>query len=91
LARAVLDRINPYLVWIGYALPLAGFTVLYTLAPGSWLLYLLTGLTAVLGGAIWKFIVVTRASYQQGFSLPRLPQRGSGNRAAPVRSEYSGA
>jgi len=86
LARAVLDRTHPYLIWIGYALPLAGFTILF--AFHSSLLYMLSGLAAIAGGAIWKFMVVARASFQQGFSLPRLPQRGSGTRAGPVQKQF---
>jgi hypothetical protein len=45
----------------------------------------IAGLSAVAGGALWKFVVVTRACHQQGFALPMMPQRGSGTRAAPVR------
>ena len=40
---------------------------------------------AVAGGALFKYTLVTRASHQQGFALPRVPQRGSGSRAAPAR------
>ena len=43
------------------------------------------GLAAVAGGALWKFVLVTRACHQQGFALPMVPQRGSGMRAAPHR------
>jgi len=32
-------------------------------------------------------MVITRACYQQGFALPKMPQRGSGRFAAPVRLE----
>ena len=40
---------------------------------------------AVAGGVLWKLTLVTRACHQQGFALPRVPQRGSGLRAAPAR------
>ena len=40
---------------------------------------------AVAGGALLKYTLVTRACHQQGFALPRVPQRGSGARAAPAR------
>ena len=40
---------------------------------------------ALAGGALWKHTLITRACHQQGFAVPRLPQRGSGTRAAPVR------
>jgi phenylacetyl-CoA:acceptor oxidoreductase subunit 2 len=43
------------------------------------------GVAAIAGGAFWKFTVIVRAGYQQGFALPAVPQRGSGTRAAPVR------
>ena len=38
---------------------------------------------AVLGGFFWKMMVITRAGYQQGFAMAKIPQRGSGARAAP--------
>lgn len=86
LARQVLHKITPVLHVVGHALPL----ILFALALGvdgravHWLLAL-GGLAAVAGGVLWKFAVITRACYQQGFALPRLPQRGSGERAAPLR------
>ena len=40
---------------------------------------------AVAGGVLLKYTLVTRACHQQGFALPRVPQRGSGSRAAPAR------
>ena len=40
---------------------------------------------AVAGGVLLKYTLVTRACHQQGFALPRVPQRGSGTRAAPAR------
>ena len=49
-------------------------------------LALVAGTACALGGGVlWKHTLVTRACHQQGFALPRLPQRGSGSRAAPAR------
>jgi len=31
-------------------------------------------------------MLIARGGYQQGFSLPMLPQRGSGTGAAPARA-----
>ena len=45
---------------------------------------LLAGAAMVLAGAAWKFTLITRAGHFQGFALPKLPQRGSGARAAPA-------
>ncbi len=44
-----------------------------------------TGLIALAVGFGWKYQVIVKAGYQQGFALPRLPQRGSGHNAAPAR------
>ncbi len=41
------------------------------------------GAAAIAGGFYWKFGVIVRAGFQQGFALERYPQRGSGARAAP--------
>jgi len=84
LAREAIDRVAPFVTIIGHALPMIGFIAMTDATPGA-PIAALTGAAAVLGGALWKFTVITRASYQQGFALPKLPQRGSGRRAAPVR------
>jgi len=54
------------LVWIGTVAALA----LVFIPP-------LAGLAALAAGAWLKFALVTRASFNQGFSLPHLPVRGS--------------
>lgn len=40
------------------------------------LLQLLAGLLALGGGALFKFMLVTKAGFNQGFALPHLPVRG---------------
>lgn len=54
------------LVWIGTA----GALALVFVPP-------LAGLAALAAGAWLKFALVTRASFNQGFSLPHLPVRGA--------------
>jgi phenylacetyl-CoA:acceptor oxidoreductase subunit 2 len=47
------------------------------LTPGwSAALQALAGAVAVLGGAAFKFMLITRAGFNQGFALPHLPVRG---------------
>ena len=63
----------------GSLLPLA--IVLVVMAaplPPGWkaVLQALAGTLAVLGGAAFKFLLVTRAGFNQGFALPHLPVRG---------------
>jgi phenylacetyl-CoA:acceptor oxidoreductase subunit 2 len=70
---------------IGHGLPivLAAAAVFVPAASGA--LLALAGVAAIAGGMLWKFSVIVRAGYTQGFKLSHLPQRGSGNRAAPSR------
>jgi len=63
----------------GSLLPLAiVLGVLATpLTPGwSAALQALAGAVAVLGGAAFKFLLITQAGFNQGFALPHLPVRG---------------
>jgi phenylacetyl-CoA:acceptor oxidoreductase subunit 1 len=85
LARGVIERMSMPLHIVGHAVP-AVLLAACLVAPGAaaWLLAL-AGAAAIAGGAFWKFSVIVRAGYQQGFALAKLPQRGSGARAAPAR------
>ena len=82
LARRVIDRVTMPLHFVGHAIPAL------LLLSGDPALFALAGIAAVAGVAYWKFSVVARAGYQQGFALPKLPQRGSGRFAAPARLEH---
>jgi phenylacetyl-CoA:acceptor oxidoreductase subunit 2 len=58
-------------------LVLAFAALVHPLAPG-WVgpLQLLAGGLALAGGAWFKFALVTRGAFNQGFALPHLPVRG---------------
>jgi phenylacetyl-CoA:acceptor oxidoreductase subunit 2 len=43
------------------------------------------GLLAVLSGGLLKYTIVVRAAFNQGFALPRMPDRGSGSISALVK------
>ena len=83
LSRRDLDAVTPWLHVIGHALPLALAGASAALASPA--LLAVAGLAAVVGGALWKFTLITRACHTQGFAIPKMPQRGSGTRAAPAR------
>ena len=90
-ARQELQRVCPFVTIIGHLIPAIGLmTLAFTgnTARVSAVITICAGFGAVSGGALWKYIVTTRAAYQQGFDMPWLPQRGSGNRAAPYREGY---
>ena len=85
LSRRDLAEISPTLLLVGHAAPAVLFALCLVLpSSGAWLAAL-AGVAAVAGGVLWKFTMITRACHQQGFALPMMPQRGSGDRAAPER------
>ena len=53
------------------AAPTVGASAALPLLTGA-----LAGVLSVLGGAVFKFMLVTRAGFNQGFALPHLPVRG---------------
>ncbi len=85
LARRVIARISSPLHVLGHVLP----AILFALAlasPGMAPACMLAGAaTGIAGGAYWKFMLIARGGFQQGYSMPMLPQKGSGTYAAPVR------
>ena len=68
--------------WIPAALALAALALDANSTPGQ-LASLTAGVFAVCGGWIMKFTIVTRAAFNQGFALPKLPVRGQRMAAAP--------
>jgi phenylacetyl-CoA:acceptor oxidoreductase 26-kDa subunit len=75
-AGAALEASGRILVYAGTAAPLALLAIglmLPGLAPGA---DFLAGLAALAAGWRLKFVLVRRAAYNQGFSLPQLPVRG---------------
>jgi len=76
-ALAVLDRAGKILIQFGTIAPLA--LLLLGLAAGdvARIAAPLAGVAALVTGWQFKFVLVTRAAYNQGFALPRLPVRGT--------------
>jgi phenylacetyl-CoA:acceptor oxidoreductase subunit 1 len=81
LARRVIAHLTPPLHGIGHALPALCFIL--GLAFGAPAAAALGGIAAMLGGALWKIVLITRAAFYQDLALPNLPRRGSGTLAAP--------
>ncbi len=83
LARDRIAAITPWLHTVGHGIPAAlGAAALAASVGQASALLAFAGLAACAGGALWKFTIITRAAYFQGFALPKLPRRGSGMRAA---------
>lgn len=87
LARRVIGDNSLTLHLVGHVVPAVMFAAALA-NPGLISVYLgIAGVTAIAGGAFWKFTIIVRAGYQQGYAVPAVPQRGSGTRAAPPRVE----
>lgn len=83
-ALAALDRAGRVLLLVGTVVPLALLAV--ALAQGGAAgaaAAALAGLAAAPAGAFVKFTLITRAGFNQGFALQRLPVRGQTPRATP--------
>lgn len=89
LSREVLNQASRIVTPAGHAVPLVLYIAAIVLGQGmlSTAALVAAGLLAIAGGAYWKFMVIVRASFQQGFAMPMQPHRGSGTRAAPPRMQ----
>ncbi len=73
---AVLEKFEAWFLVLGLAFPTA-LVILAWVAPRA-VLFALAGVCIAGTGAALKFILVTRAGYNQGFALAHIPVRGSG-------------
>lgn len=87
LSRRVLEALTPWLHVVGHAAPIALALLAWLVPALSGAGLALAGIAAIAGGAAWKYTVIVRAAYMQGFDLRRMPQRGSGRLAAPARMD----
>jgi len=76
-ARTALEGVTPKMLWIGTFGSIALIAAASALPPAYALpLAALAGLAAIATGWQFKYALVTRASFNQGFALPHLPVRG---------------
>jgi phenylacetyl-CoA:acceptor oxidoreductase subunit 2 len=75
---AELARLSPGFLGLGHAVP--GLLLLAALAVPDVapVTAAVGGLLAAVAGWVLKFVVVTRASYNQGFAIAHAPERGGG-------------
>jgi phenylacetyl-CoA:acceptor oxidoreductase subunit 2 len=73
----------------GHVLPLALIAAGLVWAGAGTVLFALAGFSAAVAGWAIKFILITRAAYNQGFALPHTPIRGSGVPGPAVKPGWS--
>lgn len=76
-ALLALDRASRVLLIGGTALPLVLLVVAFSAMAAPATVTALAGLLAALAGSYLKFVLITRAGFNQGFALPELPVRGA--------------
>jgi phenylacetyl-CoA:acceptor oxidoreductase subunit 2 len=76
-ALAVLDRTGKILIQFGTIAPLALLLLGVVAGDVARFAAPLAGIAALATGWQFKFVLITRAAYNQGFALPRLPVRGT--------------
>jgi len=87
-ALAVLDRYRPWLFAGGLLLPLA-LIVFGWAVPSAAVLFVPAGLAVAAAGIGLKFVLITRASFNQGFALTHTPVRGAGRAGPAVKPGWS--
>ncbi len=84
-----LQAIDRGSIWSGGAVPIA--LVLLAASIAQPLLAVLAGAVVVFTGARLKYTLICRASFIQGFALPKIPVRGAGVTAPGVKPGWENA
>jgi len=80
----VLRAIHTPMSVLGLWGPLLLLLIASSFAAATWIAAI-AGLCALGSGWLLKFTVITRAAYNQGFAVPRLPVRGAGGPGPAVK------
>jgi phenylacetyl-CoA:acceptor oxidoreductase subunit 2 len=85
----ILDAARIRLFWFGFVLPItlvaSGFFMTAAAVP----LFALAGLCAFFTGWALKFILVTRAAYNQGYALEHTAVHGAWTAGQPIKPGWS--
>jgi phenylacetyl-CoA:acceptor oxidoreductase subunit 1 len=86
---AALNDFRPWFFFSGLALPSALIVSGIVLTAMEAILFTVAGVCIAAAGAALKFIVVTRAGFNQGFALAHTPVRGVGIAGPAVKPGWS--
>jgi phenylacetyl-CoA:acceptor oxidoreductase subunit 2 len=88
-ALAVLDAFRPWLFVVGLIAPAVSIGLGLLVPAAAAALFALAGLFSFAAGGALKFILVTRAGYNQGFALAHTPVRGSGSPGPAIKPGWA--
>lgn len=86
---AVFLAYRPWFFIVGLALPSALIVAGVTMGIAPAVLFAIAGICITATGAVLKFILVTRAGFNQGFALTHTPVRGSGIVGPAIKPGWS--
>jgi phenylacetyl-CoA:acceptor oxidoreductase subunit 1 len=86
---AVLNAFRPWFFVFGLALPVALIVIGLLASTAAAVLFAVAGLAVAAAGGALKFVLVTRAGYNQGFALAHTPVRGSGIAGPAIKPGWS--
>jgi phenylacetyl-CoA:acceptor oxidoreductase subunit 2 len=89
LTLAVIHDARLWFFVFGLALPSALIVAGLAMPMAAAILFAVAGLCIAAAGAALKFILVTRAGFNQGFALTHTPVRGSGMAGPAVKPGWS--
>jgi phenylacetyl-CoA:acceptor oxidoreductase subunit 2 len=88
-ALAVLDGYRSRLLIVGLIVPAVGVIAGMQVQDLTVPLFFVAGLAAAAAGLGFKFLLITRAGYNQGFALPHTPVRGTGHAGPAVKPGWT--
>jgi phenylacetyl-CoA:acceptor oxidoreductase subunit 2 len=88
-ALDVLDTFGIWFLIFGLAVPVALIALGFVASNAASILFALSGLCICAAGGALKFVLVTRAGWNQGFALTHTPLRGSGTAGLAVKPGWS--
>ncbi len=85
----ILDTARIRLFLLGFVLPIALIAAGFFIPGAAVPLFALGGLCAFFSGWALKFILITRAAYNQGYALEHTPVHGAGIAGLPIKPGWS--
>ncbi|HWP25446.1 MAG TPA: 4Fe-4S dicluster domain-containing protein [Xanthobacteraceae bacterium] len=89
-ALDALERFRPWFLVLGLIAPLLLIALGLVVTSATMPLFALSGLLIAAAGVALKFVLVTRAGWNQGFALKHTPARGTGAAGPGVKPGWSG-
>lgn len=84
-----LHAYKPWFFAIGFALPSALIVAGFAVPATSTVLFVAAGIYIAASGGALKFVLVTRAAFNQGYALSQTPVRGAGIAGPAVKPGWS--